>query len=471
DGNPLYDFDFVSSVFSTSKAALGSFFYKINNRNILSFNTLQSHLSSDEARETKGYHWDYVDDLFTRRFTYRDHLLQSYQLSGDHRLMADKMKLEYKLGKSNAASHEPDRRELVWFYNEDNEASQMYGFNTIDTRNNARFFSEMKDDALTGAVELRYALRDNFLSEEYIPKINVGFNYLRKTRDFRSRLFTYNLDRLNLANDRAMDSNDPDRDLRNDNLLTLSRGETADSYHISEPPPSTDFYDADMRIYAGYAAAELKLVPQKLSATFGVRIEKSKQGINYRTPTIPHTMPQLRTELNDLFLLPMLNLKYELNDNTNFRFNASKTVSRPDFKELPLFQYMEVFAGVATRGNPILKNGSVYNLDLRYEKYFRPGELIAIGGFGKYLEDPIESVFLAVGSGALKTYANTDRAHLFGVELEARKRLDFITDKLRDFSLNANVTLLQSKVTIGDPKVVPRAGSGEVSVILTNDKR
>src|SRR5690606_8808224 len=198
---------------------------------------------------------------------------------------------------------------------------------------------------------------------------------------------------------------------------------------------NTDFYDADMRIYAGYAAADLELVPHRLSATFGLRLEKSVQGINYRTPTILDTQPQLRTELDDLFLLPMLNLKYDVSDNANFRFNASKTISRPDFKELPLFQYLEVFAGVATRGNPILKNGSVYNLDLRYEKYFRPGELIAIGGFGKLLEDPIESVFLAVGSGALKTYANTKSAYLYGVEMEVRKRLDFISDKLMDFTL------------------------------------
>lgn len=471
DGNPLYDFDFVSSVFSTSKAALGSFYYKINNRNTISFNTLQSHLSADEARETKGYHWDYVDDLFTRRFTYRDYLLQSYQLVGEHRLSNDKITLEYKVGKSNAASNEPDRRELVWFYNKSNEESQMYGFNTIDTRNNARFFSEMQDDALTGAVELSYALREDFLSEGFIPKINLGFNYLDKTRNFGSRLFAYNLDRLNFSNNRAMDINDPDRYLREDNLLTPLRPETDDSYFIAESTLNTDFYDADMKVYAGYAAADLELVPGKLSTTFGLRIEKSVQGINYRTPTILDTQPQLRTELDDLFLLPMLNLKYDVSDNANFRFNASKTISRPDFKELPLFQYLEVFAGVATRGNPILKNGSVYNLDLRYEKYFRPGELIAIGGFGKLLEDPIESVFLAVGSGALKTYANTERAYLYGVEMEVRKRLDFISDKLMDFTLNGNVTLLQSEVTIGDPKVVPRAGNGEVSVILTNDKR
>ncbi len=62
-------------------------------------------------------------------------------------------------------------------------------------------------------------------------------------------------------------------------------------------------------------------------------------------------------------------MKIDLNKTNVLRANASKTISRPGFREMAPFEYTEYFAGVKNVGNPNLQNGEIYNADLRFEQF------------------------------------------------------------------------------------------------------
>ena len=85
---------------------------------------------------------------------------------------------------------------------------------------------------------------------------------------------------------------------------------------------------------------------------------------------------------------PALNIKYSLNEKTNFRLAASRTISRPEFKEMAPFLYTERFNSRNIIGNPNLQNAFNYNFDLKYEVFPDKGELFAVSVFGKYLQKP-----------------------------------------------------------------------------------
>ncbi|MDQ3277086.1 MAG: outer membrane beta-barrel protein, partial [Bacteroidota bacterium] len=132
------------------------------------------------------------------------------------------------------------------------------------------------------------------------------------------------------------------------------------------------------------------------------------------------------------------------------RAAVSKTVARPEFREIAPFQFFgyEQIWGVS--GNTALKRTSILNGDLRYEFYPRSGEVVSVGALYKKFKDPIE-LRMDPGSNSdrwLFTYANAEEATLLGAEFEVRKGLDFISGGLKNFTFIGNATVLDSKVTL-----------------------
>jgi TonB-dependent receptor len=149
-------------------------------------------------------------------------------------------------------------------------------------------------------------------------------------------------------------------------------------------------------------------------------------------------------------VLPSLGLVYALkNGSMNLRTGYSKTVARPQFRELSPFEFTDVTGGRSAVGNPNLKRTLITNYDARWEWFYAPSELIAVSVFHKDLEDPIEIV--AQATTVLRTsWANVEKARNTGVEIEFRKRLGQWWDRLQNFSTNVNYTYVRSRVDIGE---------------------
>ena len=166
--------------------------------------------------------------------------------------------------------------------------------------------------------------------------------------------------------------------------------------------------------------------------------------------------------LDDKDLLPSLNLIYQLSENMNIRTSYGKTLARPSFREKAPYANFNFAADFIFIGNPDLQRTLIDNYDLRWEWFLRPGEIIAVSGFYKYLKNPIERVInvLFVSEGGEVFYDNIDKANVYGLEIEARKRLDEVSGILSNFSLGANLSVIESVVSIPE---------GELEVIRNLD--
>ena len=92
------------------------------------------------------------------------------------------------------------------------------------------------------------------------------------------------------------------------------------------------------------------------------------------------------------------------------------------------FLYQESYGSLQLRGNEALLNSYNYNLDLRYERLNRRGDLFSVTAYCKYLDEPIERVQMLSGGAAVHTFRNADNGMAAGVEIEFRKAL---TEELR----------------------------------------
>jgi len=147
-------------------------------------------------------------------------------------------------------------------------------------------------------------------------------------------------------------------------------------------------------------------------------------------------------------LLPSLNLIYNLDSKQSFRFAASQTVGRQEFREMAPFPFYDFNKNMNVRGNPNLKQSKTSNFDLGYAYYPTAGEVLSVGAFYKYFENPIEQALQLGNSGRSFNYTNSKSADVFGLEAEVRKNLKFIDERLDNFVINANGSYIYSKVIV-----------------------
>lgn len=150
--------------------------------------------------------------------------------------------------------------------------------------------------------------------------------------------------------------------------------------------------------------------------------------------------------------LPSVNLSMNIGDKQNLRLAASRTVARPEFREIAEFAFYDYEMNYGVKGDTALRRTSVLNYDLRYEIYPKAGEAITFGAFYKSFTDPIE-FRLDPGSNADSRryfYQNAISANTLGFEIEVRKGFDFISPVLKNFSFFGNYTYLRSEVVFND---------------------
>jgi len=200
-------------------------------------------------------------------------------------------------------------------------------------------------------------------------------------------------------------------------------------------------------VNAGYIDVALKF-GTKIDVNAGVRAEQSTKEVKYRkTGNFDDPFKIDTTEKLDF--LPSINGKYKLNENSNIRVAASKTITKPVTMEAFPSEFVNP-DGTIEQGNIEVKNSDNYNVDLKYELFPTNKELFSITAFSKIIQNPIERLFTqSAGSGGqIITYDNSKKATLYGAELEMIFQLEKISKSLKNFSLGSNLSYLDSKVEI-----------------------
>jgi TonB-dependent receptor len=222
-------------------------------------------------------------------------------------------------------------------------------------------------------------------------------------------------------------------------------------------------YTAYQQVIASYSMAELKLFPQ-LTLTGGARYENTDIRIvspGYVDGSVPFFGDfNGVAKIQQLDLLPAAAATYEVLENVNLRLAWSQTIARPSFKEMGPVISLDFSDSLLYVGNPNLKLSKINNYDFRLEWFPRPGEVLAVSLFYKSILAPIEQTQVSQGESQLYQYQNFPSGTLWGAEFEARKRLDQVSEVLRDFSINFNTTYIQSQVDLSQEQQDQRTELG-----------
>lgn len=323
---------------------------------------------------------------------------------------------------SNAMRKQPDRRSTHYLRSNTRENAQ-YGI-YFDDGGNTHFFSDQDDKNYT--AELDYKVDPlEFLS------VKIGGSATYKDRDFSARRLEYQ--------DYGFDNPYPSE------LRTKSPGIALapdlvvnDQLDLVETTQPRDSYKGEQTLLAGYLSTTWTPI-NKTTVELGARIEDSDQEVSISDEGQRTTI----ANVDNLDLLPAVNLTYNVNDKTNLRGAFSITLARPDFREISDFRFQDFLGGEILYGNPDLQRTSINNYDLRFETYPNPGELFAVSVFYKYFENPIEKVYRLTERTEVK-YENAKEANLYGLELEGRKN---ITSQLQ---LVANASIIYSETHVSE---------------------
>ncbi|GAA4275396.1 TonB-dependent receptor [Aquimarina mytili] len=448
-GGPISNFSDINRYrYNTNTTVLGSVGYRWNINNKILATTLFVNDTQDELREFRGLgDEDASTRIFARRGTYEQNTLFTQQLTGEHKFKEDKYKLSWGMAYNKAQGLIPDRRQL--FFTEIEEGLVVLGDRTSpDFANNQRFYQELDENDYSAKIDFDINFGKNE-DDEFKNKLTVGVASRSKDREFEANQLNYN---LNNFRNTPVEFNNPDALLNETNFLD-------GAYVVLENLNPTRIYEADLSTLAAFANLQYAL-SKTLTFNGGIRTELFEQNVFYREQQDLETSPFRTRKIEETFILPSISFKYEVNNQTNLRFAASKTVTLPKFTEVAPFLDEDVTE--VTLGNPIVTNSDNYNVDIKWEHFpEQSGELVAATLFGKYIENPIEKVFVASAANQ-NTFINSDNAVIFGAELEYKKNLGnlFKVEETtwNDLSFGINATLMYTQVEI-DPTITTFNGS------------
>ncbi len=353
----------------------------------------------------------------------------SAQLAGKSVFMGlGETELEWRLSQSQSTQDQPDYRTLNSLYDFNGNPINATGVQPD------RFFRELTEDATEGGIDLTIPLhlggRDS--------RLKFGGMASTNEREYDEQRFQY----YRVPRSRTEIESFPgevgiiDRD--EDGVTfgnTISRQQ--------EPNKYTGTQD----ISAVYAMMDAQLT-ERLRSVFGVRYESTEI---VTTPVeIPGLTPKIGI-IDDSNVLPAINFVWAQNKRMNWRFAYGRTIARPTYKELTDIRYNDVFTGDVYVGNADLELTVVDNFDLRWEWFPSKGETVAVSLFYKDMTNPIE-VLYQPSIGSIQPQ-NVEEGTIYGVEFEFRRNLEFLGAAFHRWSLGANLTFIESEVTIPDSEM------------------
>ena len=427
DGEVAVDLTDNQNKYSVNVGALANISY-VKGKHKISFKNLFNQLFEDNYYVRGGFNNDRIQDINFRSSVLNQRSLYSGQLEGDHQLTASGIKLKWNGNFAYNAKTQPDLRTSS--YNKPKGTNAPYEYNDDDTR---RFFSDLEDFSYgaNGSLTIPFTMNKNKQT------FKTGGSTLIRIRDFRSRIFQYQP-----ASPTQFNASKAQLPF---NQIFAQSNIANNGFVLNDFTNNQDKYFGVSVLNGMYGMFDNKF-GEKIRLVWGVRVENFQQFLTTKDVTSKRVV--VDTEKWDV--LPSFNFTLSPNTKHSIRLAGSRTVARPEFREIAPFSFYDYEANYGVNGNVNLKRTSILNGDIRYEFYPKAGEAITIGAFYKYFDDPIElrldpsSVLDRRNYG----YSNVDEAYTIGAEFEVRKNLDFISKSLENFSIFTNLTYSYSKVTL-----------------------
>ncbi|MBP6827447.1 MAG: TonB-dependent receptor [Saprospiraceae bacterium] len=433
-------FDYTDKQFKNN-VLWGSLFntaLKINNTQKIGLQATYSTNTDNIVSDRFGNDLEQQRKVSSTAIEYTENHLLTTRLYGEHQIGSTGIRFNWGGGYNRSTRDIPSLRRMFYSKNFDdtidvNIPFQAYvPFGSADPYRSGRFYSNLEENTWNGNTDLSIP----FILFGEKQSVKVGGLYQKRDRSFDARVMGFVLS--NFAQfDYSLLNLPQDQIFAPENLG--NRGFVLDE--ITNP---SDGYTGKSNLSAGYVLLDNKIA-EKLRISWGLRLESFQQQVE----SAQYSGTPVKVDTTVTSLLPSVNITYILNDKHQIRLSGSKTVTRPEFRELAPFSFYDFYLNANVIGNPNLRPGTIYNADLRYEIYPGMNQLFSVSLFYKKFDNPIEFTFAAQGGGTRTfSYSNVKSAHNYGLEIELRKNFDFLGAGWENLQLFTNAALIRSDIDL-----------------------
>ena len=389
--------------------------------------------ADNEARSERGSFESDGIDVRIDRNQYVARSVRSNQFGMEHQF-GERHRADWFLTSSAVTRDEPDRSEFISVIEPAAGGGETLRWLSTGNGGAVRTFADLRESSR----EARGNYQFTFSSGGRQHSLKLGGLYRAVERDAASHAFSISapratLDERELSAEQIFDGRFADRQGFWE-LVALSQGGS---------------YDARDDLAAGFGMVDLGL-GSRVRFIGGARYETDEVTLHAKS-TLGAPV-RVGNRWNDV--LPSAALNVRLSDYQSLRFSVSRTLARPEYRELSPVASRDVLNADDVQGNPDLERTRIVNGDVRWELYPSDGEVLSVGLFGKRFDRPIERAYRA-GNSANRTivFVNADAATNYGVEVEVRKSLGAFVRSLAPFVVFSNVTLMQSRIELGSQQL------------------
>ncbi|AZG34741.1 TonB-dependent receptor domain-containing protein [Shewanella psychromarinicola] len=390
---------------------------------------------------------------------YEERSLISNQIKGHHFIeLLNDAEVNWKFSDARSERYAPN--EVSYTYNVILDENNQLLSRNLNTQDAPKYvYSRLEDDSQNYAWDFTYPIN----LDGALVKLTTGYEYFERTRESYATRLGFDVDLSPTdANGGilASDFNDifSDKNITDNTLgLELKDASTDTEDYIAAEKNDAAFVSMDIdfddvwRVYAGIRYEDFRRVTLPIDPDG----EISDEGGRY--------------DLTDYVIaedgwFPSLSLTWKQTDTTQWRLGASKTIVRPDLREVSPVRFQDPVTGFDFFGNPELKSSDIVNLDLRWEYYSDPGNNFSMGAFYKDVDAPIEPIQRISEAGRQLKFYNAESGYVYGLETEFLQELEFLGSDgsiWEDFFVAGNLTLGDSEIDI--------AANGEIDP--TNNTR
>ena len=388
------------------------------------------HIQNGESNASYAHKYEYFSntiEIFSDYLDYNQRSISNLQLSGKHTNTDASWITEWTISPTYSSIQDKDVRYTPFEYT----SSGQYAITPSGAGAPRRIWRNLTE--INTVAKVDFTRKHLLFGKE--SKLKFGTKATFKTRDFSVDQYfiaIYNSSGTTFGGD-------ADAILAEENLWNV--GASEGSYIKGNYEPTNTFTAFNTNI-AAYVSEEFNM-NERLKAILGVRLEKFDQYYDGQNNQGTIVLDNEKT-MDQLDVFPSANLIYKLNDKSNLRMSYYMATARPSFKETSIAQIYDPLTNLTYNGNLDLVPSLIQNADVRYEWFSSDSELIALSGFFKSFQNPIELTFYSASAPGNTQHRNIGEAMVYGGEIELRQNFDFIADQLKNLDLNVNFSYIQS---------------------------
>jgi len=361
---------------------------------------------------------------------YTANKIQTSQLNGNHYFEKPKIKIGWNAAYTKVERDIPNLRRHVFvrltdFYDPTYpaEADTTWKAEIAPTSispdyGGTMLWSKLKEDIRSAKMDISRQFK---ISEKLKLELKTGALIQDRDRTFDIRQLGYTQYKGGVVKFKDSLLYQPEQNIiSTQNMGTLyvdEFGDKAGGFKFIDATKPRDPYRASAELKAAYMMYDLRW-KKWLRWVAGARVESYSQKLTYNDQAFLINKKTISKDTTVTDLLPSSNLIFTFKDTLSIRLCYSRTLNRPEFRELAPFAFYDFNTQFVLSGNDTLRRAVIDNFDLRYEVFPGKAQLFSVSGFYKIFTNPIEQVS-SLNKNEV-SYKNVNRATCAGIELEYR---------------------------------------------------